>query len=491
MSNQVHNASCVFRGWYQVTRASRQEKQTVLQFQVQSYTLLVQRLFHQWLACYQRRRQVQQERVWRAERSALELAAVWRRKAQTSRGARVKVMFQHRKMALYFNNWQKSLDSVQSLYDTLEVWNRQRNARVMTRSLKVWRTQLVADQAKRDYTQRYLYTVWSEWRVCAKVNKERRIRGLALKKALQERSLHVYFQYWSALTLVKRSVQHNVETRIQIRVLREWHMYTRNTRYLRQLQAHMTKKVNTRVLHSAFSNMRWKAEYCVGLAEMADKMAGDRRRATMQAVMVVWRDRLDNIMAARCYGQLLVVRVARQWRRFVQAKKRQRQKEQEQWDAAVSCHSKTLRMKVMAALKTEVCVARMAQKRRQRLCDKYAVVWKTRVDREITAQCLEREFLYRQAWSRWRVEFSRRKAADKICGQDDRHSMSQTFKAWRRLTRPQQRTPRGLTEHRGSLSSLLPVPISQSRHSPSSASSSSSGSYSAAEQSFGYRGGKR
>ena len=82
-----------------MTRKSKQDAQTVLQFQVRSYTLLVQRLFHTWKSRYSARKHEHELQVKKAELSALDMARAWRRKAQTSRGHRVKAVFQQRKVS--------------------------------------------------------------------------------------------------------------------------------------------------------------------------------------------------------------------------------------------------------------------------------------------------------------------------------------------------------------------------------------------------------
>ena len=104
----------------------------------------------------------------------------------------------------------------------------------------------------------------------------------------------------------------------------------------------MTYRVNRRIIKNSFSTMRSKADYCTGLAEMAEEMVASRRRSTLQAAMTRWRDRHDVILAARCYGHFLVVRVARQWRKFVQRRKEQRQMDLDQWNSAVKCHQRSL-----------------------------------------------------------------------------------------------------------------------------------------------------
>uniref|UniRef100_A0A2C9LFF4 Sfi1 spindle body domain-containing protein n=1 Tax=Biomphalaria glabrata TaxID=6526 RepID=A0A2C9LFF4_BIOGL len=188
----------------------------------------------------------------------------------------------------------------------------------------------------------YLILILQSWQWWAKISRERRIRGLALKKALQERSLHIYFQYWVVMTRVKQSVQQNVETKLQIRIFKAWHIYTRRTCRLRELEALMSHRVNTRLLHNAFITLRWRAEYCTSLNEMADKVVHDREMATMRAVLVLWKERINNIQAKRCYRLLLTVRVVKRWHKFVTSRRLEHQRDEDNWSKAVRFYNKKL-----------------------------------------------------------------------------------------------------------------------------------------------------
>lgn len=71
-------------------------------------------------------------------------------------------------MSSYFTKWQTSLTSVQSLYESLEVWNQQKNINLLKVYIKTWRIQLIADQARKTFHERCLYTILWEWRTYTK-----------------------------------------------------------------------------------------------------------------------------------------------------------------------------------------------------------------------------------------------------------------------------------------------------------------------------------
>ncbi|XP_059143571.1 uncharacterized protein LOC131930931 [Physella acuta] len=276
----------------------------------------------------------------------------------------------------------------------------------------------------------------TEWRHFIKLNRERRIRGLALKKALQERSLHVYFQYWIAVTRVKMSVQQNVEMKLLIRVFRSWRNYSHKHHFLRQMQSHVSHHVNLRILEHAFMNMRLKAEYCTSLTEIAEEVLHNREQATMRAVIVLWKDRLNAVLASRCYKNILVIRVVRRWEKFIHRKQTEREHEKENWDKAIKLHNMFLCRKAILALKEEMAVVHQVKKKKQLICDRYAKIWKNKVDLSVTAVCLEQEFVQKRAWMKWRLQLAKVKSINQITRKFDHHTLSQVFKAWKKLCTP-------------------------------------------------------
>lgn len=68
---------------------------------------------------------------------------------------------------------------------------------------------------------------------------------------------------------------------------------------LRELQAHFMQRVSTRIVRNAFMNLRWRADYCAGLQEMADKIVRDKKRVTVRSMINMWKKRLNNILSTR------------------------------------------------------------------------------------------------------------------------------------------------------------------------------------------------
>ncbi|KAI8795384.1 SFI1 [Biomphalaria glabrata] len=460
----------MFREWRCVVKNIQSEQRLILQFQIHSYTLLVKRLFHQWHDLFLLRKKCLEERTLQIEQNALSIALVWRRKSQKTRGFKLKYLLERRKLFHYFHHWKRSFTHVQMLYCQLEDWFLHKHVRLTKVYLRIWRVQTLAHRARKLQTSRLMLTLLMEWKAWTKVSRERRIRGLALKKALQERSLHIYFQYWVVMTRVKQSVQQNVETKLQIRIFKAWRIYTRRTCRLREMEALMSHRVNTRLLHNAFVTLRWRAEYCTSLNEMADKVVHDREMATMRAVLVLWKERINNIQAKRCYRLLLTVRVVKRWHKFVTSRRLEHQRDEDNWSKAIRFYNKKLCKSVLTALKQEVSVHKLVEQRRQRICERCAMKWKSRVDLTITAVEMEREFNLRRFWSKWRTEYIRCSSVNSLCNQYDKHTLRQIFKAWQKLCQKQpmmllQTTTIPLssvspTEPRNS---LLPIPVSQSK----------------------------
>ncbi|RUS91046.1 hypothetical protein EGW08_001174, partial [Elysia chlorotica] len=152
----------------------------------------------------------------------------------------------------------------------------------------------------------------------------------------------------------------SLEKRILFRVLRGWREQASSQKYLRNLYSHFRHQTETRMLQNAFQNLRWRADYCAGLQDTMLAVVRDKERATVKAVLTVWRDRLDNILAARFYVHILTVRTARQWHRFVVRKNLQRQTDAQNEALAIRHHNLSLCRVVISSLRTEVTVARHA-----------------------------------------------------------------------------------------------------------------------------------
>lgn len=427
-------------------------------------------------------------------------------------------------MVAAFTIWSSRLDKVHDLYSLLESLQRKREVELMSRSLQTWRLQLSSASAVRLREGRLMLTVLAEWRVFTKESKDRRIRGMALKKALQERSLHVYFRYWINTTRTSQSIQRSVEQRILFRILRGWRDQARSQKHLRNLYSRFRYHVETRILQSAFQTLRWRADYCAGLQDTVTEVIKDKERATLKAVLTVWRDRVDNILADRFYVHLVMVRTARQWQSFVARTKLRRLTDAQNLAMATRHHSLTLCRKFFKALKTEVSVSTLAQRHRVRLCYKYARMWKTKVDYVVTARTMERELATLKAWTRWRICYSQRCAAHEMVSKERNYLLNLIFTEWRKaysksptysaatmipaasyggaylkpvtyLPSPSSASSSAPSYYNSSSAassttpSLLPLSTSTSQKRPALTSPSSASSMSAAETSFGFRGG--
>ncbi|XP_071111904.1 uncharacterized protein [Haliotis cracherodii] len=454
-SRNTHLTARVFCAWQEFIVHRKRTRQLILQFQVHCYTSLVKRLFGRWQRQYMSRLREKAEHQELVQLKALHLGRVWRKKARAGRGRRLYAQLQDNKVKQYFSAWKIAY---QMCLGREEVLERYLVARAQQRQREVfdtWRTQRLADQAGRVYNMKLKVAVVQEWRTWTRGARERRIRGLALQKALQERVLTVYFKYWTELTRVRQMVQSHSHLKLQLRIVQAWHLYTQRQRTLVHLHSFLANKVNHRIAQSAFLTLRCRLDYCQGLTDMAASLQDDRDQRLMRDALRTWQTRLNNKMAARCYGKLLVVRTVRKWRSFVQQRKEERRMEREKMEKAARHYNKKLCRLALRGLQNELHVKHQQHRRQERLAAKYARQWKRQTDLAYTARCVERERLYSQMWSVWRVAFSRRRAANHIGTYDRRHLMSRVFSAWRGLTVKKPSTQR---------SSSIPVATSTLLH---------------------------
>ncbi|KAL8601441.1 hypothetical protein ACOMHN_042445 [Nucella lapillus] len=477
-ARHTHLLHSVLLGWRQATVEGRQLQQAILQFQTRSLTGLVGQLFHTWQTRHHRRQRLQLQREERAQQSALRCGRHWRKVAQGTRGRKLGEAFRHSR------HWQASLVRVDGLKERLGALAGRKDRATLRQFLHEWRQRLQAAILLRSFTLRLLATMLRAWQVFAKGSKERRIRALALQHALQERNLRVYFLYWRQMSLRVRSLQNNVEMRLQLRVLQAWSYVTRRCCSQRRLGEKFARLRQGRTLTAAFYTLRTRLDYCQGLREMAAHMCARRDRVLARRAVQRWKDGVDNRTAQRFYRRLLCVRTARTWLTFVMRVQAERRQEFEQTCRAVEHHNKTLCHVVLEAMKQEVKVKRQLQRRRQRIVCKFATSWKHITDLSVTAVIVEEERLYAHYWRRWRLVFVRCQAANRDVLLHRRQLLSQVFTSWHSLC-PSRRVidvPNAVPHRRTTLTagesgrdsptllprpprSFLPVPVTSSRRS--------------------------
>ncbi|KAK7094246.1 hypothetical protein V1264_007892 [Littorina saxatilis] len=486
-AHHTHLMHSVFVEWRLATQEGKQLRQTILSFRAASLTRLVGQLFYRWQQRYQQRQRQHMRREERAKQCALRCGKKWRRKAQKTRGRKLIVVFKYSRLTRMFNHWRSSLGRVEELKQRQTDYTTQKNKELIGRMLAEWRQKLQSTVMTRNFTHKFLVTVLLVWQVYAKASKERRIRGLALQRALRERNLRLYFVYWRHLSVRVRSLQNNVEQRLQLRVLQAWSYIVRRRCSQRRMGEKFARLRQHRQVVSAFAVLRSRFDYCQALRETADSMCAKRDRNLASLAMERWKDALDNVIAKRFYVRLLSIRTARTWLRFVDRVKRERQHDAEQLSKAVKYHDRHICHTVLAALKQEVKVTQQLQRRRLRLVIKVATGWKRITDMAVTAVVVEEERLYAGYWRAWRLAWVRRQAANKDAALHRRQVLSQAFISWRSLcpshvTLDQQqstvtgrRTPRSVSSDTGRDSptmsrSMLPVPVSSARRSASDSS---------------------
>ncbi|XP_050412633.1 uncharacterized protein LOC126827382 [Patella vulgata] len=440
-------AKRTLHGWQEVSQEKKAERKTILQFQVQSYTALVKRLFQTWKEKYQCRLNQHEEKEKNIQNRALDIGRKWHQKAMKSRGVLFSRELEKRKLVSYFGKWKSANQRVIHLNNVLDKYIGDRNNDLVSRMLDEWKSRMLLSHVDRIHAAKLQVTMFTEWHLWATGVKERRIRALALKKALEERSLHLYFKLWKGKTQVNQSVQQHYNTRLQIKMLHSWHIHAQKKKTLQANYILMTAKVRRNKISKTFHLLRNRFDYCQGLNEIASRIQVERKQASQRQSLLIWHNKLDHIMSQRCYGKFLAWRVARQWRNFVCSKKAQRQKEADQEELAIKHYNNLLCKMVFEAMKTERCVTQQKERHKERLVNKYGRLWKWKVDLAYTAKCVRNERLIKKFWLNWRVEYSERKAATKVQSFYKRQLLAQVFTSWRNLKRKTTK-------------SSIPVPVS-------------------------------
>ncbi|KAK6176846.1 hypothetical protein SNE40_015071 [Patella caerulea] len=440
-------AKRTLHGWQEVSQEKKAERKTILQFQVQCYTALVKRLFKTWKEKYQCRLNQHEEKAKNIQDRALDIGRKWHQKAMKSRGVLFSIELQKRKLESYFSKWKSANQRVIHLNNELDKYIGERNNDLVSRMLDEWKSRMLLNHVDRIHAAKLQVTMFTEWHLWATGVKERRIRALALKKALEERSLHLYFKLWKGKTQVNQSVQQRYNTRLQIKMLHSWHIHAQKKKTLQANYILMVAKVRRNTISKTFHILRNRFDYCQGLNEIASRIQIERKQASQRQSLLIWHNKLDHIMSQRCYGKFLAWRVARQWRNFVCSKKAQRQKEADQEELAIKHYNNLLCKMVFEIMKTERCVTQQKERHKERLVNKYGRLWKWKVDLSYTAKFVRNERLVKKFWLNWRVEYSERKAATKVQSFYKRQLLAQVFTSWRNLKKKTNK-------------SSIPVPVS-------------------------------
>ncbi|ESO99393.1 hypothetical protein LOTGIDRAFT_231057 [Lottia gigantea] len=439
---QIHNrvvALVALKGWREILQEKKQERKTVLQFQVKCYTNLVQGLFQKWRKKYANRLNHQQEKQKYVEMRALEIGKKWRKKSRRSRASQHYKQLQSRRLCEFFANWRKKYARVLNMEEVLESHIEEKNQELISQMLLHWKNRLLLNHVDQVYQTKLQITVFQEWITWAKAKKERRLRGLALQRALQERTQHVYFKLWLGYTKLNQTVKQHFNVKLQIRSLEAWHVYTQKKKKLDANYFVMTARVRHNILLKTFSFLRNRFDYCQALQETAQKIHEDQNKAIQRHSLLLWHNRLDRIMSARCYGKFLAWRVARQWRNFVCRKQVERQKEAEQEGMAIKHYNKHLCKMVFNVMKMERCINIYKEKRKDRIVKQYARLWKWKVDLLYTARLVDSERMIKEFWRKWRIEYRRKQTVDKVTSFHQKQLLSQVFLSWKSLGNKKRR----------------------------------------------------
>ncbi|KAL4221576.1 hypothetical protein ACF0H5_019833 [Mactra antiquata] len=452
--------------WRYVASWQKDLKQKQSQCQLMSYTCLAKRAFKQWLSCYNDRLVLQEHHERIIQNRVLRIATCWRRKCQKTRSVKLKQQFQLQHMRGVFQKWRAAYDKNLQRYDQLEEYMSHKHSQLTFKCLETWRTELMCVQANRVFTMKLMATLLSGWKLAAKGCHERRN---ALQKYTEHKnfqSQRVHFLYWYNVAKARKSIRGHANLKMQLTVFKAWLLYTRKKINLRRLETNFTRARNLRIVKNHWYLVKTRFDYCVELSEMANGVIHEKNRTLMRQALQHWDFRLKIVIADECHEHILAKRTANRWHRFVVKKRQERQYMKEQMEKAEKYYNKQLCNKVYCAWFKEVLATRHNEKRKQKLCSKYALIWKHRVDMSYTAKCIRNEKLYTQVWKIWHLEFVKRMAIKKVEAIEKKQQLTMVFVSWKNLVRKRNRR----------ISSLIPLPISPAHNMPTAPSVSSSGS---------------
>uniref|UniRef100_K1R776 Sfi1 spindle body domain-containing protein n=1 Tax=Magallana gigas TaxID=29159 RepID=K1R776_MAGGI len=378
----------IVREWQEVTVWKREMKKKALSFQVKSYTRQVIKLFKVWQCRYLECVQQHEEHEAYIRRRVVEYGRHWKKQAQKARGRQLQQVFRNRQVASCFAKWKYGYERNVERENQLNKYIVRKNRAMLGTYLDNWKIKLLSNNASRHFNVKLLGTFFSEWHTFASESKQRRQSCAVYQRALEQRNLKSYFSYWFSLTQVQNDIKKHCHLKLQIRVLREWHIYAQRRRQLATLGSLLKKHVETNVLRRAWYTMKVQADYCQNLSETANKVLMEKNVRCVQRALSVWREQLNRIVAGRCYHHLLARRTARQWRGFVERKKEEREIERQKNEKAITHHNKHLCKLAFRALHNEVKVKLQLERHKLRLQVKYGGIWKHRVDLMYTAICV-------------------------------------------------------------------------------------------------------
>ncbi|XP_078337058.1 uncharacterized protein LOC111134265 isoform X6 [Crassostrea virginica] len=423
----------ILREWEEVTIWKKEMKQKALSFQVKSYTKQVIRMFKEWHSKYLEHVQQHEEHEAYIRRRVLEYGRHWKKQTQKARGRQLHCVLRNRQVASCFAKWKYAFERNLERENQLNKYIVRKNRKILETYLDDWKMRLLSNQATRLFNVKLLRALFCEWHNFASNSNQRKHNLAVYQRALEQRSLKSYFHYWYSLTQVQNDIKKHCHLKIQIRVLREWHLYAQRRRQLATLGSVLSKYVQRETLKRVWYTFKVQADYCVNLNDTATKVLAEKNGRCMQRALTVWRKRLNDIIAGRCYHHLLARRTVRQWKCFVKKRKEEKEIEKQNTEKASRHYSQHICKIAFRALYNEVRVKHQLQVHVLRIQKKYGGIWKHKVDMVFTAFCVEEERLLSQSWKVWRLAFARQQAARKVTVYNERQILSQTFVAWKEV----------------------------------------------------------
>ncbi|XP_052225286.1 uncharacterized protein LOC127840885 isoform X16 [Dreissena polymorpha] len=415
--NRWHDNRLVVRvlySWHCVAIWQRDMREKQLQCQLVSCTALAKRVFTQWQSRYRDRLALHAAHRRTVEKRVLRIVTHWRHLAQATRGRQLRKHFQLQKVRLLFTKWTQAHCRNQERYQQLNEYVGRKQLMLLGNCLETWRSQLMCLQAERVFNMRLVTTLLQNWKLAAQGC---RVRRESLVAYQSRKSFHIqqaYFLYWFNVAKARKSIRGHANLKIQLNVFKSWLLYTRKKNNLRRLEKTFTRKRNERILSDHWYLVKTRYDYCVELGEMAGRVIHEKNMLLMRQALSHWDFRLKIVIADEYHEHALAKRTATRWRQFVARRRQEREHTARQTERALRFYNKQLCNKAYQSWYNEVLATRHAKRRRQKLCNKYALVWKHKVDMVFTAKCLYNEKLLSEAWRRWHLEFVRYKAIRKV-----------------------------------------------------------------------------
>lgn len=449
--------------WQSVAAWQKEARDKLRNFRLRSYTKLAKQTFTHWHKYYIQRQLQHKEHKQRLQQKTLEIARVWRCKAQETRGAILEAQIENRHLQSFFNKWKSAHNKNLEREDQLQIYLDNKNCLLLQECLDTWKSALMGLQAERMFNMKLLAAFVSEWTLAAKACKQRRENLIGYQKSQELHTQKGYFLYWFNVARARKSIRGHANLKIQLTAFKAWLVYTRRSINLRRLEKSFTRRKNQKTLQNHWYMMKTRFHYCQELTNMADKVIRDKNVTLMRQALGHWEFRLQVVIAGECYHHLLAKRVARTWRRFITHKREERQRELEQMEKARRFCEKKMCNMIFGAWYNEVLVSKQILRHKSRIQVKYGCIWKHKVDLMFTAKCVRTEHQLSQAWNKWHMAYTKRKAMKKVEAFERKQSLTMVFVSWRNLCK--KRRMRG---------SMIPLPVSPAFSMPSAGTSSSS-----------------